>query len=73
MQARQGAAITKMSRRFRIGLVLLLSIYAMGGIGYKFFSPETPFIDCLYMSVITLPSVLPRSSAESDGLAFACT
>ncbi len=40
-----------MSRRFTIGLVLLLSIYAMGGIGYKSFSPETPFIDCLYMSV----------------------
>src|SRR5438128_745068 len=46
-----------MSRRFTIGLLLLLSIYAMGGIGYKFFSPETPFIDCLYMSVITVASV----------------
>jgi voltage-gated potassium channel len=46
-----------MSRRFTIGLLLLLSIYAMGGIGYKVFSPETPFIDCLYMSVITVASV----------------
>src|SRR5205807_6748021 len=45
------------SRRFTIGLLLLLSVYLMGGIGYKFFSPETPFIDCLYMSVITVASV----------------
>ena len=29
----------------------------MGGIGYKVFSPGTPFVDCLYMSVITVASV----------------
>jgi voltage-gated potassium channel len=46
-----------MARRFRIGLLLLLSVYALGGIGYKLFSPATPFIDCLYMSVITVASV----------------
>jgi voltage-gated potassium channel len=46
-----------MARRFRIGLLLLLSVYVLGGIGYKFFSPATPFLDCLYMSVITVASV----------------
>src|SRR5438876_11523108 len=46
-----------MARRFTIGLLLLFNIYVLGGIGYKFFSPETPFIDCLYMSVITVASV----------------
>ena len=46
-----------MSRRLTIGLLLLLSIYLLGGIGYKVFSPDTPFIDCLYMSVITVASV----------------
>src|SRR3954466_6728083 len=46
-----------MARRFRIGLLLLLSLYVLGGIGYKLFSPVTPFIDCLYMSVITVASV----------------
>src|SRR6516162_8253727 len=46
-----------MARRFKIGLLLLLSIYFLGAIGYKFFSPGTPFLDCLYMSVITVASV----------------
>jgi voltage-gated potassium channel len=46
-----------MSRRFIFGLALLLSVYVLGGLGYKMFSPETPFIDCLYMSVITVASV----------------
>ena len=46
-----------MSRRFTIGLLLLLSVYLLGGLGYKLFSPDTPFIDCLYMSVITVASV----------------
>ena len=46
-----------MARRFRIGLLLLLSIYLLGAIGYKIFSPETAFLDCLYMSVITVASV----------------
>src|SRR5262249_54167979 len=46
-----------MARRFKIGLLLLLSIYFLGAIGYKFFSPATPFLDCLYMSVITVASV----------------
>src|SRR5215831_7480248 len=46
-----------MARRFRIGLLLLLSIYLLGAIGYKFFSPATSFLDCLYMSVITVASV----------------
>jgi voltage-gated potassium channel len=46
-----------MARRFRIGLLLLLSTYVLGGIGYKLFSPATPFLDCLYMSVITVASV----------------
>ena len=46
-----------MSRRFLVGLLLLLSIYLLGGLGYKLFSPDTPFVDCLYMSVITVASV----------------
>src|SRR5437868_7803139 len=46
-----------MSRRFLVGLLLLLSIYLLGGFGYKLFSPSTSFIDCLYMSVITVASV----------------
>src|SRR5438552_11957760 len=46
-----------MARRFTIGLLLLFNIYVLGGIGYKLFSPETSFIDCLYMSVITVASV----------------
>src|SRR5215831_7114386 len=46
-----------MARRFRIGLILLFSIYLLGAIGYKLFSPSTAFLDCLYMSVITVASV----------------
>jgi voltage-gated potassium channel len=46
-----------MARRFTIGLLLLFNIYVVGGIGYKLFSPATPFVDCLYMSVITVASV----------------
>ena len=46
-----------MSRRVIVGLFLLLSIYLAGGIGYKLFSPDTPFVDCLYMSVITVAAV----------------
>ena len=38
-------------------MLLLLSIYLLGAIGYKIFSPETAFLDCLYMSVITVASV----------------
>lgn len=40
-----------------MGLLLLFSTYVLGGVGYKYFSPETPFVDCLYMSVITVASV----------------
>ena len=46
-----------MSRRLVIGTLLLIGIYIVGGIGFQLFSPETPFIDCLYMSVITVASV----------------
>src|SRR5438105_2447095 len=46
-----------MARRFTVGLILLLSLYVVGGIGYKLFSPATPYLDCLYMSVITVASV----------------
>ncbi len=56
-----------MSGRFTIGLVLLLSTYILGGVGYKFFSPETPFIDCLYMSVITVASVGFGEIIDSTG------
>jgi len=45
------------SKRFKIGLLLLFSINLLGGLGYKWFSPQTPFVDCLYMAVITVASV----------------
>ena len=46
-----------MARRFTLGLLLLFSIYLLGAVGYKAFSPDTSFVDCLYMSVITVASV----------------
>src|SRR5262245_18592134 len=46
-----------MSRRVKIGLLLLLGVYVFGALGYKVISPETPILDCLYMSVITVASV----------------
>src|SRR2546427_5870874 len=46
-----------MTRRFRFGLLLLLSVYLFGWIGYKLLSPGTPLIVCLYMSVIIVASV----------------
>ena len=48
---------TSMKRRFQIGIALLLSEYILGGIGYKLLSPQTPLLDCLYMSVITVTTV----------------
>lgn len=59
-----------MGRRFTIGLLLLFNIYFLGGVGYKILSPQTPIIDCLYMSVITVASVgfseVIDSSARPD-------
>ena len=46
-----------MKRRFQIGIALLLSEYLLGGLGYKILSPQTSFLDCLYMSVITVTTV----------------
>ena len=46
-----------MKRRFQIGIALLLSEYILGAVGYKVLSPETSFLDCLYMSVITVTTV----------------
>ena len=46
-----------MNRRFALGVALLLGVYVFGGVGYKIMSPETSFLDCLYMSVITVASV----------------
>ena len=46
-----------MSRRFAVGVALLLGVYLFGALGYKVLSPETTLIDCLYMSVITVASV----------------
>lgn len=56
-----------MSRRFTIGLLLLFNIYFLGGVGYKIISPQTPFIDCLYMSVITVASVGFSEVIDSAG------
>jgi voltage-gated potassium channel len=46
-----------MNRRFALGVALLLGVYIFGGVGYKIMSPETSYVDCLYMSVITVASV----------------
>ena len=46
-----------MKRRFQIGIALLLGSYVVGAAGYKVLSPQTPFLDCLYMSVITIATV----------------
>ncbi len=46
-----------MSRRFAVGVALLFGVYFFGAAGYKILSPETTFLDCLYMSVITVASV----------------
>jgi len=46
-----------MTRRVTIGLLLLVFVYVGGGVGFKLLSPDTAFIDCLYMSVITVASV----------------
>lgn len=35
----------------------MLGVYLLGGAGYKWLSPKTPWEDCLYMSVITVASV----------------
>ncbi len=56
-----------MTRRFTIGLLLLVSIYGVGSVGFKLFSPQTPFIDCLYMSVITVASVGFMEVIDSTG------
>jgi hypothetical protein len=48
---------TPIKRRFQIGIALLLSECILGGVGYKLLSPQTPFLDCLYMSVITVTTV----------------
>ena len=52
-----GLESTHVKRRFQIGVALLLGEYILGGVGYKLLSPETPFLDCLYMSVITVTTV----------------
>ena len=60
-----------MARRFMFGLLLLFSTYIVGAIGFKLFSPNTSFVDCLYMSVITVASVgfsEVIDSAERPGL-----
>ena len=56
-----------MTRRVTIGLLLLVGIYVGGGVGFKLFSPQTPFIDCLYMSVITVASVGFGEVIDSGG------
>ena len=59
-----------MYRRVRFAILLVLGIYLTGGLGYKLFSPGTPFIDCLYMSVITVASVGFDEVVKSTGRPF---
>jgi voltage-gated potassium channel len=49
---------------------LLLGVYAIGGVGYKAFNPQTPLIDCFYMSVITVASVGFGEVVDSTGRPF---
>ena len=56
-----------MNRRLTIGLLLLFGLYFFGGVGYKVLSPETPFVDCLYMSIITVASVGFNEVIDSTG------
>jgi len=58
------------TRRFTYGILLLLSVYAVGGVGYKLFNPETPIIDCFYMSIITVASVGFSEVVDSTGRPF---
>src|ERR1043165_7961663 len=56
-----------MTRRFTLGVFLLIGIYLLGAVGYKAFSPQTSFVDCLYMSVITVASVGFGEVIDSSG------
>ena len=56
-----------MNRRLTIAVLLLLGIYIAGAVGYKAFSPATSFVDCLYMSVITVASVGFSEVIDSAG------
>ena len=56
-----------MARRFTVGLLLLFNLYFVGAIGFKLFSPKTPMVDCVYMSVITVASVGFNEVIDSAG------
>jgi voltage-gated potassium channel len=56
-----------MNRRLKVAVALLIGVYAIGGVGYRLLSPSTPFIDCLYMSVITVASVGYAEVIDSEG------
>src|SRR3954470_24376715 len=59
-----------MTRRFTLGVFLLIGIYLLGAVGYKAFSPQSSFVDCLYMSVITVASVGFGEVIDSAGRPF---
>lgn len=44
-------------RPFITSSLLMVAIFAVGVAGYKFFAPETSFLDAIYMTVITLTTV----------------
>ena len=46
-----------MGKRFTVGVLLLMGTYIFGAVGYQVLSPKSSFLDCLYMSVITVASV----------------
>lgn len=56
-----------MNRRLTIAVLLLVGVYILGGVGYKAFSPQSAFVDCLYMSVITVASVGFSEVIDSSG------
>jgi len=56
-----------MRGRFTFGVALLLGIYLLGGVGYKIMSPGASYVDCLYMSVITVASVGFNEVVDSTG------
>lgn len=45
------------NRRITIALILLVGICLGGALGYKILSPDSKWIDCLYMTVSTLATV----------------
>ncbi|RPI78887.1 MAG: potassium channel protein, partial [Planctomycetaceae bacterium] len=51
------AEFQSVRRRFALTALLLLILLAIGTLGFRFFSPEATWIDCLYMTATTMTTV----------------